>query len=349
MQAMFIKPFALTAYDGYTVGISYVRVLLDFIDHSGHAAESICTPKQLADIRQAPSSERFPVNDWHVLMAAAESLLQDPCLALTLSEHFKPWNTGLVGFMTMTSSNLREVGKVLSRYHHLRNDLESVHGSLQGDQFVLAVRQVTPLIDPRITLLTIGAWAWSARLLTGKPDLAFDVNFMFPSPGQASKFARVFGGTARFNQASNALMGPVRYLDLPVLQQEPSVNRILHEQAEQQVDQRAMSSGSFLARLENLLALQMGEQEVTLVALATALDMSPRTLQNRLEAVGLSFRGVVERVRKNLAMKYLNDSRLSLLEIALMLGFTNQTSFHHAFKRWTGQSPGEFRRLLSGP
>jgi AraC-like DNA-binding protein len=57
---------------------------------------------------------------------------------------------------------------------------------------------------------------------------------------------------------------------------------------------------------------------------------------------------VVERVRKNLALKYLNDSRLSLLDIALMLGFTNQTSFHHAFKRWTGQSPGEFRRALSG-
>jgi AraC-like DNA-binding protein len=345
---MFIKPQALTSYDGYTVGIGYARVLLDFIEQRGHAAQDICTPQQFSEIRQAPPSARFSVDDWHALMASAESLLQDPCLALTLSEHQKPWNTGLVGFMSMTSNTLREVGQVLSRYHHLLNDLESAHEQCQDDRFVLGVRPLTPLIDPRITLLTIGTWAWHARVLTGKPDLVFDARFGFPSPGKEDQFARVFGGTTLFNQTDNALMGSAHYLDLPVLQQEPSVNRILHQQAEQQVDQRAMSAGSFLARLENMLALQMGEHEVTLVALANALDMSPRTVQTRLETMGLSFRGVVERVRKNLALKYLNDSRLSLLEIALMLGFTNQTSFHHAFKRWTGQSPGEFRRHLLG-
>lgn len=338
----------LTAFDGYTVGMGYVRVLIDHLDQSGRAARDICTASQLAQIREASSGDRFPVNDWHALMASAETLLEDPCLALTLSEHLKPWNMGLVGFMAMTSNTLGEVGKLLERYHHLLNDLEAVHRKVQGDRFVLSLRQLTAVVDPRITLLTLGTWAWHARLLTGKPDLVFDADFAFASPGQEDRFARVFGGAVRFKQRSNALTGPMRYLELPVLQQEPSVNRILHQQAEQQADRHALSPGSFLAKLEQLLALQMGERDVTLAVLAEALDMSPRTLQNRLEAVGLSFRGVVERVRKNLAVKYLNDSRLSLLEIALMLGFTNQTSFHHAFKRWTGQSPGEFRRLLSG-
>ncbi len=342
---MLIKPQLPNDYDGYTVSIGYVRALLEYVEQCGHAAEKICTSKQLSEIRETPSSARFPVSGWHALMATAESLLDDPCLALTMSEHLKPWNIGLVGFMTMTSSTLQEVGKVSCRYHHLLNDLESVQGALHSDQFTLSIHQVTPLTDPRITLLTTGAWAWQARLLTGKPNLVFDVNFVFSSLGREEQFARVFGGTTRFNQSNNALMGPLSYLNLPVVQQEPSLNRILHQHAEHQVDQHAMSSGSFLARLENLLALQMGEKEVSLVALADALDMAPRTLQSRLETVGLTFRDVVDRVRKNLALKYLNDSRLSLFQIALMLGFANQTSFHHAFKRWTGQPPGEFRRI----
>ena len=72
--------------------------------------------------------------------------------------------------------------------------------------------------------------------------------------------------------------------------------------------------------------------------------MSPRTLQNRLEASGMSFRSVVDRVRQSEAESYLRESRLPLIDIALALGFANQTSFQHAFKRWTGKSPGEFRR-----
>lgn len=342
---MLIKPQIPNDYDGYTVSIGYVRALLEYAEQCGHAAEEICAPQQLPEIREAPSSARFPVSEWHALMTTAESLLEDPCLALTMAEHLKPWNIGLVGFMTMTSSTLQEVGKVSCRYHHLLNDLESVQGELRGEQFALSIQQVTPLIDPRITLLTIGAWAWQARMLTGKSNLVFDVNFVFSSPGREDQFTRVFGGTTRFKQSENALLGSSSYLNLPVIQQEPSLNRILHQQAEHQVGQHAMSSGSFLARLENLLALQMGEKEVSLVAMADALDMAPRTLQNRLEGVGLTFRDVVDRVRKNLALKYLNDSRLSLFQIALMLGFANQSSFHHAFKRWTGQPPGEFRRF----
>jgi AraC-like DNA-binding protein len=81
-----------------------------------------------------------------------------------------------------------------------------------------------------------------------------------------------------------------------------------------------------------------------LASLAAELNMSPRTLQNRLEASGMSFRSVVDRVRQSEAESYLRESRLPLIDIALALGFANQTSFQHAFKRWTGKSPGEFRR-----
>jgi AraC-like DNA-binding protein len=354
MSYMMNRPMAFNtsstnAYEGYAVSIGYVRVLFDYMAQQGFSPDQVCAPLRVNEFRVADSNARCPLNEWHDLMGAAEVLMGDAHLALTLSEHIKPWHAGLVGFMAMTSGTLRDVGKVLAHYHHFLNDVESVEVGLRGNCFVLAVPQLTSLNSQRISMITLGSWAWHARWLTGRHDLVFDADFAFPKPGRLDTFERVFGGALRFNQPHSALAGALPYLDLRVIQQEPTINRILLQQAERQKDQLAESAGSFLAKLERLLSTHLGHSEVSLSALAAEMQISPRTLQNRLEDTGLSFRTVVERVRKNQAINYLNDSRLSLMQIALMLGFANQTSFHHAFKRWTGQSPGEFRRFTSGP
>lgn len=345
---MVLNTPSTNAFEGYAVSIGYVRVLFDYMSQRGFPPEQICAPSRMNEFRAANANARCPLNEWHDLMGAAEVLMGDAHLALTLAEHIKPWHTGLVGFMAMTSSTLRDVGTVLSRYHHFLNDVESVEAGIEGSRFVLAVPQLTSLNSQRISLITIGSWAWHARWLTGRNDLVFDAEFAFPRPGQIEMFERVFGGSVRFGQAHSALKGALHYLDLCVIQQEPTINRILEQQAMRQKDELAESAGSFLAKLERLLNQHLGNSEVSLSALAAEMQISPRTLQNRLEDTGLSFRAVVERVRKHQAINYLNDSRLSLIQIALMLGFANQTSFHHAFKRWTGQSPGEFRRFRSG-
>jgi AraC-like DNA-binding protein len=345
---MAFNPPSINAYESYAVSIGYVRVLFDHMAQRGFTPEQICAPMRLNELKAADSNVRCPVNEWHDLMGAAEVLMGDAHLALTLSEHVKPWHAGLVGFMAMTSSTLRDIGKVLALYHHFLNDVESVEVGAQGNRFVLGVPQLTSLNSPRISMLTLGSWAWHARWLTGRQDLVFDADFAFPKPGRLDLFERVFGGSLRFNQPHSALAGAQHYLDLCVIQQESTINRILLQQAERQMDRLAESSGCFLAKLERLLGKHLGHSDVTLSALATEMQISPRTLQNRLEDAGLNFRSVVERVRKKQAINYLNDSRLSLIQITLMLGFANQTSFHHAFKRWTGQSPGEFRRFTIG-
>ncbi len=336
------------AYDGYAISMGYVRVLFDYMLQRGFAPEQICAPLRLNELRAADSNARCPLDEWHDLMGAAEILLGDVHLALTLSEHVKPWHAGLVGYMAMTSSTLRDAGKVLSQYHQFLNDVESVEVSCQGDSFVLGAPQLTSLNAPRISLITLGSWAWHARWLTGHHDLVFNADFAFPKPGRLELFERVFGGSLRFNQPHSALTGALHYLDLCVIQQESTINRILLQQAEQQKDRLAESAGGLLVKLEHLLGKHLGHSEVSLSALAAEMQISPRTLQSRLEDTGLSFRAVVERVRKNQAINYLSNSRLPLMQIALMLGFANQSSFHHAFKRWTGQSPGEFRRLTTG-
>lgn len=336
--------FAPDTSDGYTVSIGYVRALMEFLQLQGVPPEAVCASHRWHELMSLDTSARCEVREWEALMQAAEGVLQDPLLALTMSSEMKPRHAGLMGFLAMTSGTLRDVGSVVVRFHHLLNDIETVQTYQEAHQFVLEVRQMTCVRSPRLILVTLGSWAWYAKWLTGREDMRFHIDLMQPAPPAIDQHWAFFGGHIRFNQPRNALMGDRAYLKLAVTQQEPLVNRILQQQAQAQLDRLTGRSGTFMGHIERLLKGQLNQGEVTLAALASELNMSPRTVQSRLEASGMIFRTVVDRVRQRQAESYLKDSRMPLVEIALLLGFANQTSFHHAFKRWTGKSPGEFRR-----
>jgi AraC-like DNA-binding protein len=77
---------------------------------------------------------------------------------------------------------------------------------------------------------------------------------------------------------------------------------------------------------------------------AKNLAVTTRNLQLKLKDEGTSFRKLFDEVRKKISIGYLKDEDASICEIALLLGFADQSAFHHAFKRWTGKTPGEYRR-----
>jgi AraC-like DNA-binding protein len=77
---------------------------------------------------------------------------------------------------------------------------------------------------------------------------------------------------------------------------------------------------------------------------ANRLYRSTSTLQRQLSAEGTSYRDILETTRRGLAEKYLKDGDYSQAEIAYMVGFSDQSNFARAFKRWTGMSPGQFQK-----
>ena len=79
--------------------------------------------------------------------------------------------------------------------------------------------------------------------------------------------------------------------------------------------------------------------------IAQNLNMSPRTLQRRLEDNGVAYAELMDDVRAELAKNKLHSSELSLAEIGFLLGFSEQSSFNRAFKRWTGKTPKEYRMM----
>ena len=90
---------------------------------------------------------------------------------------------------------------------------------------------------------------------------------------------------------------------------------------------------------------QLPSGNVTEETVAEAVYTSKRSLQRKLNEKGTTFKTILTDVRQDLALKYIHDRKLTLTEISFMLGFSEMSSFSRAFKRWTGESPKEFRRL----
>lgn len=96
-------------------------------------------------------------------------------------------------------------------------------------------------------------------------------------------------------------------------------------------------------RVRRIVANTLSDGLPTLSAVASEMGLGPRTLQRRLSDSGHSFQGIVDLARKGLALKLLRETELCLAEIAFLTGFSEQSGFTRAFKRWAGQTPRSYR------
>jgi AraC-like DNA-binding protein len=91
------------------------------------------------------------------------------------------------------------------------------------------------------------------------------------------------------------------------------------------------------------IVARLSHGQVRLASIADELKLSPRTLQRKLSEAGATFQQVLDQARFALAKDYLRRPELSLIDIAFLLGYQEQSAFNHAFKEWAGVNPGAYR------
>jgi AraC-like DNA-binding protein len=195
-------------------------------------------------------------------------------------------------------------------------------------------------------LFTLGVLLGRFRALTdGALHASLDV--CAPTPADVEAFRRVAGTPVHFERKVSAfeITGP-SYAATRLRSADPRLHETLRELAGK-LDLGTAGTDlerALRARLRSALPQRRADAE----SMARALGVSERTLQRRLEEAGQTFSAVLEAFRHEEALRLLDDRRLSLAEIAARLGFSEQSSFNRAFKRWAGRSPAASRRKPSG-
>ena len=132
-------------------------------------------------------------------------------------------------------------------------------------------------------------------------------------------------------------------MDLPLLGYDPYLNDLMVKSCDEAIAARASSANAFRAEVENTIRPLLPHGEAQARTVAQKLNLSERTFARRLAAEGLSFGEILDQMRRDLALRYL-EQNLRASDITWRLGFQQPSAFSHACRRWTGKSPSEFRR-----
>jgi AraC-like DNA-binding protein len=255
-----------------------------------------------------------------------------------------PDHFDVLTFALRSCPTLGESYRLAGRYIRLLH--EGVYLSLEeeGERARLTHGHIPEQIGPRHPVEAMLALAvLHGRLGIGDDLAPRAVYFMHPAPARVSEQERVFRAPVHYSRPRNELVLDRALLDRPQRHAEQRLLALLDRQL------GALLSGlpesrRFKDRVARCMLDELPEREPSVATVAAKLHMSARSLQRRLQGEGTSFAEVLSDLRRDRALHYLQDPRISIGEVAFLLGFLDVTAFHRAFRRWTGSTPSEHRR-----
>jgi AraC-like DNA-binding protein len=186
-----------------------------------------------------------------------------------------------------------------------------------------------------------------ARSYTGSRLVPRVVRLSHPAPRVVAEHRRVFGTDVEFDAASNELLFTADQTRLPITSADPGLRAVLDRQAMSLIAQLPQGEG-LAYDIAEVIADGLPGDSPSMTTVARKLGMSARSLRRKLDAQGTSFDAIVTSVRRELAERYLKNPSLSIGEVSFLLGFSEPSAFHRAFRRWTGETPQQYRGSRAG-
>jgi AraC-like DNA-binding protein len=259
-----------------------------------------------------------------------------------------PWGSyGMLCRASLTSPNLGVALKRWCRHHRSLTDDIALECSVTGSMAELRISENRRLRDMReLCLLTslryvhgYACWAIDSRIPLSS------VCFPFRRPPHGAVYSLLFPGPVHFGASMAGFTLDAQYLSLPLRRDERALRTMLRRALPITVRQYR-SDRLLVQRLRGVLRERCGELN-NAETVASALNIAPRTLHRHLKDEGASLQVLKDEVRRELAIEHLERSARSIKQIAHAVGFGSEKSFMRAFRHWTGQSPGEYRRALA--
>lgn len=332
---------------GDTVPANHLHYLIEL----GREAGVELTPRLPPALSQlSPEQEEILCDDFYQLI---ETLLSDtqlpgslgPALGLRLGLKFSLVDYGVLGYACICAPTLGQSIRTFLHFQQLAGSDSSFYERMQvsGDSASIQVssRHINEALNRFDSELSVGQWLGAGRTHLNGDDMFERVHFEFAKPDCADQIEALCRCPVAYEQDQTELFFAAEILERPL----SMANSITAELCRQQCEtllQDLHNCGGLAEQVRRLIIHQPGavpEPE----QIAASLNMSYRSLRRRLSEEGTSFKDIHNQVRMGMAQEYLRATHLSTAEIAFLLGFSEVTNFHRAFKNWCGQTPGEYR------
>lgn len=328
----------------WKVPVQIHQGIAKLLDEQGvDAAEWLNDSGLGAQIIEAPN-HRLSIHQHLALFRRAISLAREPGLGLDVGHRQTPSDWGILGYAINCCANAREAFTLGASYSRIASSFTSLQ--------LLETRnnvywQAIPPLDygdalPFVIEFEFASFFRCAQLLTGRTDGIAEIHFAYPPPMYSQRYEEFFPVPLKFGATVNQIVLEPRSLLFPILQAS-TANRGLAEQMCQEYLARQPLHDDLAGEIRELL---MSDERYYPDAelVARALHMTSRTLRKKLALQHTSFQSILDGVRAQRAKDRLAHTHMKVEEIAWECDFCDAPSFRRAFKKWTGQTPVEYRQ-----
>ncbi|AEB83431.1 AraC family transcriptional regulator [Alicycliphilus denitrificans] len=325
-----------------SVSMSWVNTVLAAAERAGVPRERLLAQAGIAPAELA--RERWPIDHITRLWRAAVHCTQDAGFGLKAGALVGPGSFNVVSYLLQSAPSLRGAISVVQQYQRLISDggrFQMIAGARAG-WVVYHPRQGALAFSPHQIEAVLAAVVAFSRWVTGQAVRPLQVQFSQPRVGPLAGYREAFACPVAFEQAFSGVLLDNALLDAPLPQADAQLARLHHQYAAQRL--AVLHEGGALAQeLRAWIAAALLGRVPTRAEAAQALGLSERTLARRMRAQRLSFSALLDAVRREAALQAVAERGRPLAEIGQALGYAEPSVFWRAFRRWTGQTPAQWR------
>ena len=328
----------------WTRGVA-ARETLSYLDRRGIDARPALLGAGLSRRQLSRSDIGLSVASQYRFLELAAAEADDQLLGLHVAAEMDLRAIGILFYLAGSSPTVSEALENLAHYSATSNEALVLEIFRQKDEVILAIRHVQEFDERHQQFFELLA-LWFVRTLHTQTNLDFAplrVTFTHPRDAGQREVHRLLRCPVEFAQTVDSWILPQRVMDLPIVSGDSYLLRILTVHADELLTERHSVTGLQSMVADQLISLlPSGESRAAVVA--QRLNMSTRSFARQLAKEGTTFGEILERLRRRLATRYLEHDRMSIKQIAWLLGYSQVGAFNHAYRRWTGTSPARARQ-----
>lgn len=252
---------------------------------------------------------------------------------------------GAFGLAWKTAPTLRASFARAERYWRLLTTVAEYEVRPDGENaYFMLHRQGERRLGLRLSNeATLASVVSIIREVSPAPFSPLEAHLKHPAPPDTGAHAAFFGCPLIFGSEMDALLIPGQALNRGNRLGDEGLSRFMVQHLDAELKKRVADDWTLERMVRGAVAQSLSDGVPRAAEVARRLGMSERTLQRRLNEDGLSFQQIAEAARRELAEGLLAQSDYSLAEVAFLTGFSEQSAFSRAFKRWSDQTPAAFR------
>ncbi|MBL4909342.1 MAG: AraC family transcriptional regulator ligand-binding domain-containing protein [Alteromonadaceae bacterium] len=324
----------------HKIALDTVKSLANYLTMKGIDRKLILSKINLTETQLNQSNQLINTTIYEDLYKIANDKLTIKNIGFEFGQLITPDRWSILGYIVYTSPTLKNALINQRKYQTLVGNLGTPLQEYQQDFVVLKWLPAYHCSMQTVEEIITG-WAAMAQNLSNNYIYPYEVYFTHHCLTNIAQYERFFNCSVKFNHEFNGIKVKQSILTVPLNKYDPVMHDLCVAQADKVLNNLVSQLPIDIVSqfIQNQLPQGIPEIEYA----AQALQMSVRTLQRKLNEHQLTFSGLVDSIRKDLAVSYLTQTNTKILYITQMLGFSEQSAFQRAFKRWTQQTPKQYR------